>query len=121
MPASVSRLSLKESIHVYVDDQGTLRTDHIFRFWNLECCGSTTRSVRQLISLLFGILTLLFLSCLSTLPSDGASKEGKTLALVGAKIYTSPTEPAIPDGVGSHDASLPSPPAEKQSTDKRKS
>jgi len=28
--------ALKESIHVYVDDQGTLRTDHIFRFWSLE-------------------------------------------------------------------------------------
>ena len=28
--------ALKESIHVYVDDQGALRTDHIFRFWNLE-------------------------------------------------------------------------------------
>jgi hypothetical protein len=28
--------ALKESIHVYVDDNGTLRTDHIFRFWNLE-------------------------------------------------------------------------------------
>jgi len=28
--------ALKESIHVYVDEQGTLRTDHIFRFWSLE-------------------------------------------------------------------------------------
>lgn len=28
--------ALKESIHVYVDDGGILRTDHIFRFWNLE-------------------------------------------------------------------------------------
>jgi hypothetical protein len=28
--------ALKESIHVYVDNQGTLRTDHIFRFWSLE-------------------------------------------------------------------------------------
>ena len=28
--------ALKESIRVYVDEQGTLRTDHIFRFWSLE-------------------------------------------------------------------------------------
>ncbi len=28
--------ALKESIHVYVDDSGTPRTDHIFRFWHLE-------------------------------------------------------------------------------------
>lgn len=28
--------ALKESIHVYVDEQGTLRTDHIFRFWSWE-------------------------------------------------------------------------------------
>ncbi|HEY0547164.1 MAG TPA: hypothetical protein VGC91_17430 [Pyrinomonadaceae bacterium] len=28
--------ALKESIHVYVDADGTLRTDHIFRFWSLE-------------------------------------------------------------------------------------
>lgn len=28
--------ALKESIRVYVDEQGTLRTDHVFRFWSLE-------------------------------------------------------------------------------------
>lgn len=28
--------AFKESIRVYVDEGGTLRTDHIFRFWNLE-------------------------------------------------------------------------------------
>lgn len=28
--------ALKESIHVYVDDQGILRTDHVFRFWSLK-------------------------------------------------------------------------------------
>jgi hypothetical protein len=28
--------ALKESIHVYVDEQGMLRTAHVFRFWSLE-------------------------------------------------------------------------------------
>lgn len=28
--------AMKEAIHVYVDSQGTLRTDHVFRFWKLR-------------------------------------------------------------------------------------
>ncbi|HEX2618514.1 MAG TPA: hypothetical protein VHL11_00170 [Phototrophicaceae bacterium] len=32
----VKYLSLKESIHVYRDEQNTLRTDHIFMFWGLK-------------------------------------------------------------------------------------
>lgn len=28
--------ALKESIHVYVDNHGTLRTDHVFKFWKLR-------------------------------------------------------------------------------------
>jgi len=28
--------AFKESIHVYVDGEGTLRTDHVFKFWSLD-------------------------------------------------------------------------------------
>jgi hypothetical protein len=28
--------AMKETIHVYVDDQGALRTDHVFKFWRVN-------------------------------------------------------------------------------------